>query len=214
MQIFRETNVAALLVCSKFRREAFFSLPPTDDIPRMMDALLSVRPHASPVSRWVHSTDNPDSYSAMLHNTSRRGPLYESKASYLSCGLQLEQKELLTKLLWEPLDRFKRMNSTLDTIAHRSHGNHLSPTHRGGALLVHGDHLCLFFLGVTSWRRVLSLAEDGLTLSEIKSRGFLFRGKSNYHSHQESRYAKISPGAKWLLWDSPGSLSENRSLHC
>lgn len=104
--------------------------------PGRSDALLSVSPHASQRSGWVHVTGIPDSYSAMFHNTARGGPLYESQNAYLSCDLQLGRKERLAKLLWEPLDGFKRMNSTLETIATRSHATaYHQPT---------GEEPCLF----------------------------------------------------------------------
>lgn len=92
--------------------------------------------------------------------------LYESKNSYLSCGLQLEQKKLLTKLIWEQLDRFKRMNSTLETIVKRSNCNNLSSTHLKSNPKGR-DYLCPLFLGVCFNRKVLYLAENRLTLSVI-----------------------------------------------
>lgn len=73
--------------------------------------------------------------------------LYESKNSYLSCGLQLEQKKLLTKLIWEQLDRFKRMNSTLETTVKSSNCNNLSSTHLKSSPKWK-DYLYLLFLGV------------------------------------------------------------------
>ena len=133
------------------------------------------------------------------HNTMKS--LYESKNSYLSCGLQLEQKKLLTKLLWEQLDRFKKMNSTLETIVTRSNCNNLSSTHLNSRPKSR-DYLYLYFLRVCFSHkgiRPLCLAGNGLIWSEAKFGSFIFRGKNKYHLNQQSRCAEITLVTMWIL---------------
>lgn len=129
MLIFQKTNVAAILICSSEISEwSFFVSYRWHSQYYLMHPLVSVNmPHqeADGYTSQIFQIHTVQCFTT--HNTMKS--LYESKNSYLSCGLQLEQKKLLTKLIWEQLDRFKRMNSTLETIAKRSNCNNLSPTH-------------------------------------------------------------------------------------
>lgn len=144
--IFQKTNVAAFLIYSSQISE--------------WSSFFSYRWHSQYyLMHWLESVNMPhqsaDGYTSQIfqihtvqcfttHNTMKS--LYESKNSYLSCGLQLEQKKLLTKLIWEQLDRFKRTNSTLETIVKRSNCNNLSSTHSKSSPKGR-DYLYVLFLG-------------------------------------------------------------------